>query len=764
MLNRKFDNLYWQKVSWQRPFELETVQEILTHLASVVPRGPVVWEIRGNKSGISHLLGTEREHTNKLNAVFTTHGNIQFFGSVNRKSVNSAKQLKISKPILSLKTDTALAVIRAGLATMANVSGNEELVLQIVLGPSYSPSPIRGQIPDPHASWLQVVSGNVGTASPESRAAGREKTSCSGFLATVRIGSYGNASANNGHIFRLFSALRILESAGVRMSLDDEKPEKLDSAHVPWHFSLRLSVKELSNLFLLPIGDTDLPGMASLHPKLLLPPTWYKNPQPAHDRTFAVAKGAPSVRLSISPTDSLEHTIILGPTGSGKSTAMQNLILADIAAGRGTLVIDPKYQLVNDLLERIPANRAKDVIVIDPSAQNPVGFNPFNFKRIKNPGLVADTILAVLHDIFSENWGIRSQDILSGALLTLAQLDNASLIQLPALLTDTNFRQKITSKIDDKLGLEPFWAEFDAMGKSERNQNIAPVMNKLRQFLLRPGLRNVLGQLNPKFSLSDLLDKQKIVLVSLNKGIVGKDTARLLGSLIVGMTWTLALSRADLPPERRFITSIFIDELQDYLSLPTDLSDALAQARGLGVGLTLAHQYREQLPPKILAGVDANARSKIVFGLKGKDAKSMVSMAPELDPEDFMLLPCYQVYTSFQSGGRNTGWIQGQTFPAPAAIRNAAELRALSMSQYGRPVDEIEAEYLTSLGYATTSTLNPPITEKQQDLPEPENIPTATTPQTTPEIPAVTNINVTETGTIGRKKRKKPTDQPPSQP
>ena len=169
----------------------------------------------------------------------------------------------------------------------------------------------------------------------------------------------------------------------------------------------------------------------------------------------------------------------------------------------------------------------------------------------------------------------------------------------------------------------------------------------------------------------------------------------MLGSLIVGLTWTLALSRAGIPAEKRHIVEIYIDELQDYLSLPTDLSDALAQARGLGVGLTLAHQYRDQLPLDIRSGVDANARNKIVFGLNSRDAKDMAAMAPELTVEDFMTLPRYQIYTSFQSNGRNVGWVQGKTLPPPPALRDAADLKAKSQATYGVPAEQIEQEYLS---------------------------------------------------------------------
>ncbi|MDE5823129.1 MAG: type IV secretion system DNA-binding domain-containing protein, partial [Lachnospiraceae bacterium] len=399
-------------------------------------------------------------------------------------------------------------------------------------------------------------------------------------------------------------------------------------------------------------------------------------------------------KLSISPRDGLEHVHLIGPTGSGKSTAMQHLILADIKAGRSVLVIDPKADLVNDILARIPENRIADVVVLDPSDSCPVGFNPLAFKDYGDPALIADAILGVLKEIWSDSWGVRIQDVLSAALLTLTDVDGASLLWLPPLLTDNVFRQRITSQVKDKVALRPFWQQFDALKDAERHQWIEPVLNKLRQLLFRKGLRSVLGQTRPKFSLTDLFHQRRIVLVPLNKGLVGGESARLLGSLIVGLTWTLSLSRANVPPERRHIVGVYIDELQDYLSLPTDLSDALAQARGLGMALTLAHQYRDQLPTEIRAGIDVNTRNKIVFGLNAKDAKDFAAMAPELTPEDFMGLPRYQIYTSFQSGGRNTGWVMGRTLPPPPAIRDAADLKAQSQSAYGIPAEQVEEEYL----------------------------------------------------------------------
>ena len=318
-----------------------------------------------------------------------------------------------------------------------------------------------------------------------------------------------------------------------------------------------------------------------------------------------------------------------------------------------------------------------------------MGFNPLAYHQ--DPSLTADAILAVFQEIFAQNWGIRSADVLSGALLTLAKTKGANLLYLPQLLTDERFRKEILAQVKDPIALEPFWRNYESMRDSERRTEIAPVLNKLRQITFRPGLRNVLGQTKPKFSLYDLFRERRIVLVPLNRGLIGAESARLLGSLIVGLTWTIALSRAKIAPEKRHMVSIYIDELQDYLALPTSFGDALAQARGLGIAYTVAHQYRAQLPQDIKAGIDANCRNKIIFGLNSDDAKAMAEQAQELEPLDFMTLPRYEVYTSFQAGGRSTGWISAATLPPPEATGLAAEIKAESMKRYGVPATETEA-------------------------------------------------------------------------
>ena len=437
MKRTEYAEITWVQLEWQRLFEHQAVIDLLTHIASQFPHISAIFEARGYQGEVKYYLGSDRKYINILKRTMQAHGNIRFREVTQsaRIRVNESAQLKITKPALSLNTDITEAVTRAGLAALLQPKGQEQSVLQVILGTPYSPSPTPGYIPDPHASWVKMAFGNVEQATSEAKTAVKEKISTHGFAAVIRLGATGTKKTAQGHILSLLSALRTLRSAGVTIQASAENPDKLNFAHIPWHFPLRLSVKELANFLMFPAGDAELPGIAPMHPKLIMPPSWYQNPFAVHDRTFAMSADK-RAKLSISPRDSLEHAVILGPTGSGKSTAMQRLILSDIYAGRSVLVIDPKADLVNSILARIPKHRENDVVVIDPSSENPVGLNPLAYKNHHNPGLIADAILSVFQQLFVENWGIRSQDHIGAGLLTLIKAKDSSLLWLPTMLTD----------------------------------------------------------------------------------------------------------------------------------------------------------------------------------------------------------------------------------------------------------------------------------------------------------------------------------------
>lgn len=460
-----------------------------------------------------------------------------------------------------------------------------------------------------------------------------------------------------------------------------------------------------------PVGEGALPATLSAHPRVLALPR-------ARETQRAFATGVADQageRLGISIGDALYHTVLLGPTGAGKSTALAHLALADIHAGRGVLLIDPKTDLVADILARIPEQRRDDVVVIDPTSSRPVGINPLARTQTArgvsspvggsapggsaSPELVADTVLATFKGVFAESWGVRVEQVLAAALVTLARTPGATLVDLPLVLTNTAYRQRlIAASGADPLGTGQFWAAYEALSEAQRQQWVGPVLTRLQPFLIRPHLRATLGQAAPSFDLGEVFTRRRIVLVSLNKGVLGAESARLLGSLLVGQLWPLILARAAVEPSRRHVVSVFIDEVQDYLSLPGSLTDALAQARSLGAAFHLAHQYRGQLPAALKAGIDANARNKIIFSLSAADAAELARQAIGLEAADFQLLPRFGVYARTMHHGRENPWCHATTLPPTPPVQDALALRASSQARYGQDATQVEATLLARIG------------------------------------------------------------------
>ena len=392
----------------------------------------------------------------------------------------------------------------------------------------------------------------------------------------------------------------------------------------------------------------------------------------------------------MSVADGMLHSHVIGPTGVGKSTLLANLILQDVDAGRGAVVLDTKGDLIADVLDRIPDARLDDVVVLDPMDETrPVGLNPLH--RSADAELVADQIVGTFHRLYAAFWGPRTQDILHASLLTLASRQGMTLCELPVLLTTAGFRRDLVAGLHDEVALKPFWAWYEALSDAERAQALGPVMNKLRAFLLRRRIRNVIGQAEPRFAISDVLDRRKVLLVSLAKGLLGTESASLLGSLVVAQCWQAIQGRAGMAPEQRAPVFMYLDEFQDYLALPLDLSDVLAQARGFRVGLVLAHQHLGQLNTTIRQAVLANARSRIVFETAADDAPTLArALGRPVTADDLQALPAFEVYASLCVDGHVTDPCSVRTLPLVPTRDSAGRVRARSRDRYGQDRGEIE--------------------------------------------------------------------------
>jgi len=396
--------------------------------------------------------------------------------------------------------------------------------------------------------------------------------------------------------------------------------------------------------------------------------------------------------LALSPTDALRHVHVLGPTGVGKSTLLLNLAVTAMQAGQAVAVIEPKGDLIADLLARIPHGREGDVVLLDPTdAERPVGLNPLKAGG-RSPELVADQVLGVWHAMYLSSWGPRTHEILAAALLTLARTPGMTLAALPVLLSNPGFRRRIVPRVADPVGLAPFWAAFESWSEPERLAATAPSLNKLRPLLMRPELRAVIGQSQPRFELRQVFTERKILLCDLSRGRLGPEASALLGSLIVSQLWQAILGRVVVPVERRHPVLVVVDEFQDYLRLPLDFTDALAQARGLGASFALAHQYLHQLDVGVRSAVLANAQSRIAFRLASEDAKVLASAGGVLMPEDFQSLGAFEAYAQLVAGDSLQPWCSLATLPAPEPTSDPKAVRAASQASYGVDRMAVEAE------------------------------------------------------------------------
>jgi hypothetical protein len=308
------------------------------------------------------------------------------------------------------------------------------------------------------------------------------------------------------------------------------------------------------------------------------------------------------------------------------------------------------------------------------------------------PELVSDQIVGIFHQLYASSWGPRTADILRSALLTLASEPGMTLTEVPLLLTDPSFRRRLVGRIDDPVALGPFWAWFEGLSEGERSAAIGPVMNKLRAFLLSRRLRNVLGQASPRLELDRALAERRILLVPLSKGLLGDEAAALIGSLVLTRLWQAVQRRAGMAASERPVTFAYIDEFQDYLRLPLDMADALAQARGLGLGLTLAHQHLGQLTSSVRDAVLANARSRLIFQLSASDAHTLArELAPYLTATDLAGLGSFEVVASLQAGSHVAPPATGVTFAPPPVTGQADIAREASRRHYGIDRKQIEA-------------------------------------------------------------------------
>ncbi|GAA2693142.1 hypothetical protein GCM10010428_71150 [Actinosynnema pretiosum subsp. pretiosum] len=430
-----------------------------------------------------------------------------------------------------------------------------------------------------------------------------------------------------------------------------------------------LSVPELAGLAHLPT-DAAIPGIQRAGARAVAPPPGIATPGP-QAKPLGRSDTGQQREVALRVADARYHVHVLGATGSGKSTLLGNMILADVDAGRGVVLIDPKGDLVTDVLCRLPREAADRVVLFDADSRSrPPCLNPLDGGETD---LTVDNLVSVFRRVYSAFWGPRTDDLMRAACLTLrAQEGVATLGDLPKLLADTAFRNRLTAGIGDPV-LRGFWTWYEELSDSTRSQVVSPLMNKLRAFLLRPFVRDAIAGGRSTVDMGEVLDGG-ICLVRIPKGSLGEETTKLVGSLVVANTWQAATRRARVPQRLRRDCGITIDECHNFLNLPYPIEDMLAEARGFRLSMTLAHQHLGQLHRELREGLSTNARNKVYFNASPEDARELSRhTAPQLSEHDLAHLDAYHVATRLVLNGEQTRPCTVLTHPLPPAIPGRAK-------------------------------------------------------------------------------------------
>jgi hypothetical protein len=445
-----------------------------------------------------------------------------------------------------------------------------------------------------------------------------------------------------------------------------------------------VSIPELAALAHLP-AEAALPGLLRAGARSVAPPPGL----PVSGKRLGVGGNGAPVVLAVA--DARYHLHLLGPTGVGKSTLIARLVLDDLAAGRGAVVIDPKGDLVEEILARVPKRGETSVDLLDPLDPQPPGLNVLEGA---DHDLVVDQLVGIFRRVYERFWGPRTDDILRAALLTLLETGSgATLADVPRLLTDELWREQLLDELEDPVGLEPFWEWYDGLGDAVRAQASGPVLNKLRAFLLRRPVRAIVGQQRSTIDVARCLNEGRLLLVRVPKGTLGEDTSRLLGSFVVARVWQAALARAAQPEPLRADAALYVDEVHNYLNLPTPLEEMLAEARGYRLSLCLAHQHLGQLPKEMREALAANARTKLYFQLSPQDAQTLgKEVEPALAAHDLAHLPRHTAAVRLCHAGETGPAFTLTTEPLSAADPARADTVRNACRRDGTTRAQVEAE------------------------------------------------------------------------
>lgn len=395
--------------------------------------------------------------------------------------------------------------------------------------------------------------------------------------------------------------------------------------------------------------------------------------------------------FGIKRDDRRRHMYVIGKTGMGKSTLLEHMLVQDIQSGEGLALVDPHGDLVERILRFVPRLRLNDVVYVNPSDLDyPIAFNVLEAVDPTRRHLAASGLIAVFKKLYGETWGPRLEYILRNTVLALLEYEHATLLGIPRMYVDETFRRRVVSRIRDEV-VKAFWTEeFDGYAKQFRTEAVAPIQNKIGQFLSSPLIRNIVGQVRSTIDLRRIMDERKILLLNLSKGRIGEDNAGLLGALFITNLQLAAMSRIDVPETERPDFFLYVDEFQDFAT--DSFTGILSEARKYRLCLIVAHQYIAQLEENIRDAVFGNVGTILTFRIGAKDAEVLEEeLAPVFSSGDLVELSKFDCYLRLMIDGVASQPFSATTFPPLGQPENEQDkIIRLSRERYGQPREAVE--------------------------------------------------------------------------
>lgn len=370
-------------------------------------------------------------------------------------------------------------------------------------------------------------------------------------------------------------------------------------------------------------------------------------------------------KFGVKVNDRRQHTYVIGKSGTGKSTLLLNMIMSDIQAGRGVCFIDPHGETAEEILHFIPEDRVDDVVYINPGDIDfPIAFNPLERVDFNSRHLIASGLMSVFKKIWPDAWSARMEYILNNTLLALLEYPDSTLLGIMKMFSDKEYRRKIVENLQDPV-VKSFWNdEFAKYTQRLETEAVSAIQNKVGQFVANPLIRNIIGQVRSSFDIRRIMDDRKILIVNLSKGRIGEDNSNLLGAMLITKLQLAAMSRVDLPIDKRNDFYLYVDEFQNFAT--ESFATILSEARKYRLALIVAHQYIDQLDEKVRSAIFGNVGTMIVFRVGADDAEFLEKeFFQEFMASDFVNLPNANIYIRLMIDGISSKPFSARTLPPP---------------------------------------------------------------------------------------------------